>query len=95
MKQYVINSFITKENTTKRANFNISTDKIIESDIKFLILDKLKFSDDWIFDSDKYELIESESVIIYKLFLLPNPDKKSGLEKAREARKSKQNEKQN
>jgi hypothetical protein len=68
MKRYIVNCWIYKNNQPSRSNFNISTDKNTEGDLKALLLEKCKESEKWIFDKDEFELIEKESVIRYKIF---------------------------
>lgn len=76
MKNFVINSFVTKGDLKDRRNFMLKTDKTTEVDIKPIILDKLDINEDWIIEEEKWKLIESESVIIYEVKAYKNTEKK-------------------
>ena len=67
MKTYIINAFITKGKKSDRKNFDIKSASKLEADLKTLILEKLEIdSEKWELESDSFELVERESVIIYK-----------------------------
>jgi hypothetical protein len=72
MKTFIINSFIHKKQYIKRKNFELITDKTSEEDIKKLISEKLTIDETWLVEKDTYELKESESVVIYNLYLKPS-----------------------
>lgn len=72
MENFVVNSFIFKENNTFRKNFSFSTDKTSEFEIKKELLEKLDINEKWIVEKDEYKLIEKESVIRYNVYLKPS-----------------------
>ena len=66
MKKYIVNLWVNKDGNSSRSNFNIYTDKTSQTELNSLIMEKCKVDDSkWTLDTEKYELIEKESVIRY------------------------------
>jgi hypothetical protein len=65
MKQYVINAKVTKNSKDERRCFGVELESTQESAVKPTILEKFKIDDKFELIKEKYQVVESENVIIY------------------------------
>lgn len=73
MKEIIVNAYLNKDGKSERKNFNIRTDSTDESIVIPKITEKLNIdTNKYRIDSQKFEFIPKEDVVIYKCFLKNN-----------------------
>jgi hypothetical protein len=73
MKEIIINSYLNKGEESERKNFNIRTNSTDESVVVSKIIEKLNIdTTKYRIDSQKFEFIPKENVVIYKCLLKNN-----------------------
>jgi len=73
MKEIIINSYLNKGEESERKNFNIRTNSTDESVVVPKIIEKLNIdTTKYRIDSQKFEFIPKENVVIYKCLLKNN-----------------------
>lgn len=70
MKEIIVNAYLNKDGKYERKNFNIRSNSLDESVLTSMIVEKLNIdSDKYRMDTQKFEFIPKENVVIYKCSL--------------------------